>query len=315
VLVGAGFIGFIVLNAMYKRGWSLAVVEREPRVLPRMLDEAAAGIVQDSLQGRGVNLFTGANVVAITETDDGAKQVELADGSRIDADLVILATGIQPNTAFLAGSGIETDHGILVNERMQTNFDFIYAGGDVAQGPVRYSDQRETHAIQPTAVDHGRTAGANMAGGDVCYPGSLLMNVVDVCGLQTASFGNWDDRAAEAMTIDNPAEQIYRKLLWTGDQITGAIFTGRAGDLGMLTDVGMVKGILQTGVSLAAWKDFLRENPFDIRRAYIGAGVAQQLVGATLTGKPSQPRGYRFGNAQPQAAVGQPHAVYLGAKE
>jgi NADPH-dependent 2,4-dienoyl-CoA reductase/sulfur reductase-like enzyme len=70
----------------------------------------------------------------------------------------------------------------------------IYAAGDVAQGPVLFSDERAIHAIQPTAVDHGRVAGANMAGREVHYPGSLLMNIVDICGLQGSSFGNWNDR-------------------------------------------------------------------------------------------------------------------------
>ena len=314
VLVGAGFIGFIVLNAMYKRGWKLTVVERESQVLPRMLDAAAAGTVQHWLGQRGVDLHTGTTAASIIETGDGAKRLELANGTTVEADLVILATGIQPNTGLVDGSGIETDAGILVNDRMQTNFPNIYAGGDVAQGPVLFGGKQEIHAIQPTAVDHGRVAGANMAGHEVHYPGSLLMNVVDVCGLQTASFGHWNDAAAEDFTIQNDRDFIYRKLLWTGDQLTGAIFAGRSTDLGMLTDVGMVKGIIQTQSSLAEWKDYLRENPFDIRRAYIGAGVAQKLVGATLTGRPSQARGFHFGGAEPKTQKTDAHSVYVGTK-
>jgi hypothetical protein len=150
-----------------------------------------------------------------------------------------------------------------------------------------------------------------MAGHTVLYPGSLLMNVVDVCGLQCASFGNWDDSTAEAFTIRNPDGFIYRKLLWRDDQPVGAIFTGRANDMGMLTDVGMVKGMLQTQSRLGPWKEYLRENPFDIRRAYVGAGVPQKLVSATLLGRPTSNRQYRFGNVPAAAEVGSSHRVYV----
>ena len=73
-----------------------------------------------------------------------------------------------------------------------------------------------------------------MAGHEVHYPGSLLMNILDACGLQCASFGRWGDTAAEAMTIINRDRPIYRRLLWDGDEIVGAVFVGPANDLGML---------------------------------------------------------------------------------
>jgi len=299
---------------MFKRGWTLSVVERESQVLPRMLDTAAAGFVENWLGSRGVEVQTGTSVKAIQQGPDGVKQVQLENGEELAADIVILATGIRTNLDLVDGSGIETDQGILVNDRMQTNFPNIYAGGDVAQGPVLFSDQNSIHAIQPTAVDHGRVAGANMAGQEVRYPGSLLMNVVDVCGLQTASFGNWNDPSAEATTISNPAGSIYRKLLWHDDRLVGAIFTGQANDMGMLTDVGMVKGILQTQTALGAWKKYLAENPFDVRRAYIGAGVAQKLVGTTLLGRPTRARKYRLGGAPAETKVSAAHGVFVETK-
>lgn len=314
VMIGAGFIGFIMLNAMYKRGWQLTVVEREAQILPRMLDADSAGIVQSWLGQKGVDVHAGATLSAITEADDGSKSVELDNGTTISGDVVIIATGIKPNIEFLDGSGIETDEGVLVNDRMQTNFANVYAGGDIAQGPVLGSDTREIHPIQPTAVDHGRVAGANMAGQDVQYPGSLSMNILDVCGLQNSSFGNWNDPGAETMTISNPDGFIYRKLLWTGDKITGAIFTGRPNDMGMLTDVGMVKGIMQTQTKLGEWKEFLQENPFDIRRAYVANKVASKLVGTTLIGRPAKTRGFHFGGQSPTTHVASSHQVYVGTK-
>ncbi len=316
VLVGAGFIGFIVLNAMYKRGWQLHVAEIAGHVLPRMLKADSAALVEAWLRNKGVSLHLGTTVRQIAD-HGGRKRVSLANGQAIDADLVILATGIRPNLDFLAGSGIQVGQGVLVNDRMQSNVPFVYAAGDVAEGPDLLGGPPAVHAIQPTAVDHGRVAGANLAGREVRYPGSLLMNILDVCGLQCASFGRWGDTAAEAMTIRNPDRPVYRQLLWTGDQITGATFVGPANDLGMLNDVGMVKGVLQTRTAFGAWKEFLRENPFDVRRPYVALKVAQKLAGTTLLGRPSKARGYRFGNRQPGPQVTQPqaHRDYVGTKE
>jgi NAD(P)H-nitrite reductase large subunit len=314
VLIGAGFIGLIVLNAMFKRGWTLTVVEREGHVLPRMLDQGAAGIVEDWLAARDVRVHTGADVQSIETTGDDTKLVKLADGRQIEADMVVVATGIKPNLELTDGTGIQTDRGILVNDRMQSSCSHVYAAGDVAQGPVLYADRPEIHAIQPTAVDHGRVAGANMAGADVRYPGSLLMNIVDVCGLQCASFGRWNDENGDQTTIANGRDRIYRKLLWNGERLVGAIFAGEARDMGMLNDVGMVKGILQTQTPLGPWKAYLSENPFDIRRVYIATGVAKTLSTTTLLGTPTRPRSFHFGGQRPEVKMGPAHAAYVATK-
>ena len=311
VMVGSGFIGFIMLNAMYKRGWSLAVVEREAQILPRLLDASAAEIATDWLGQRGVELHCGTTVREIRE-QGAAKAVELESGATLEADLVIVATGVRPNVELAVEAGIEaSEDGIAVTDRLQTNFPQIFAAGDVARGPVYYASQSEIHAIQPTAVDHGRVAGANMAGQDVRYDGSLLMNILDVCGLQCASYGNWLDSTAEEMTIENRDSSIYRKLLWTGDELTGAMFVGRAQDVGMLPDLGMVKGMMQTRTKFGPWKEFLRGNPFDIRRAYIATDVASTLAGRTLLGRPSKTRQYLHGDAKVGPQAGPGHSVFV----
>jgi NAD(P)H-nitrite reductase large subunit len=313
VFVGAGFIGFIVLNAMHKRGWKLHVVDLAGHVLPRMLNEQSARLVEAWLRKKDISLHTATTVQRITAAGP-RKRITLANGTEVECDLVIVATGIRPNLELVQGSGIHTDQGIVVNDRMQTNFPHVYAAGDVAQGPDLLGGPTTVHAIQPTAVDHGRVAGANMAGQEVHYPGSLLMNILDACGLQCVSFGRWGE-ATEDMTIHNPDRPVYRRLLWTGDRITGAIFLGPANEVGMLNDVGMVKGIIQTRTPLGAWKQFLRENPFDVRRPYIAARVAEKLVASTLLGRPSKPRQYRFaGLPAPQVTQPRAHQDFVETK-
>jgi NAD(P)H-nitrite reductase large subunit len=311
LFVGAGFIGFIILNALHKKGCKLAVVELEKQILPRMLDTASADLATRWLQGNGVEVFTGTSVKGI-ESRNSKLVSTLGNGQSVESDAVVIATGIKPNIGFLKDSGISVEKGVLVDQHLRTKeFPNIYAAGDCAQGPDLLGGERAIHAIQPTAIDHGRIAGANMAGKNVAYDGSLLMNVLDLCGLQTASFGQWSS-TGDAQTITNETRPIYRKLLFEGDRMIGAILLGQTSDLSTLNDMGMIKGFIQTKTPLGEWREYLQHHPLDIRRAYIACGVATKLLNKTLLPDPTEDFGYRHENAQPDSAVdrGPHHKVF-----
>lgn len=310
--VGGGFIGFIVLNAMHKVGARLHVIELEKRVLTRMLDAQGSSLVNSWLDRQGVKVTTGASVSEIAHGSGGKKTLKLSNGSETTADLVIIATGIKPNIGFLDGSGIKTNLGVLVNNRCQTNYPDVYAAGDVAEGPDMSTGQQAVHAIQPTAVDHGRIAGANMAGQDVAYPGSLSMNILDVCGLQCASFGIWQEDGHETMTAINAARPVYRKLVWDGDCIIGAILLGPAEDVAMLNDMGMIKGLIQAQTALGAWKDHIKAHPVDIRRPYVATKTAAKLLDQTLLGKSAAYRDHQHDKGRPKKWDA--HRLFVGAK-
>lgn len=314
VFIGAGFIGFIVVNALHKIGCQLSVIEIQDQILPRMLDRPSAMLAQRWLNDKGIAVHTGATVTEIADTRDGRKAVRLSDGQSLPADFVIIATGVRPNTDFVQGSGIQAQQGILVNDRLQTNFPFIYAGGDVAQGPDLSTGLQAIHAIQPTAVDHGRVAGANMAGETIRYPGSLLMNVLDVAGLHCSSFGLWQDDGREALILENPNRPIYRKIVWEDDRIVGAIFIGPAEDTAMLTDLGMVKGLIQTKASLGAWKGHLKKYPLDIRRPYVASRIAEQLLRSTIVGRPSTDLRFRYLGLKPETRPTEAHRVMISTR-
>ncbi len=314
VFIGAGFIGFIVLNALYKIGCQLSVIEIEDRILPRMLDMASASLAERWLTDKGIAVYTGATVTEIGNLQDGRKSVRLSDGRSLTADLVIIATGIRANTDLIQGSGIQAQEGIIVSDRLQTSFPFIYAGGDVAKGPDLSTGQPAVHAIQPTAVDHGRVAGANMAGQTVRYPGSLIMNVLDVAGLHCSSFGLWRDDGREAMILSNPKRPIYRKLLWEEDRIVGAIFIGPAEDTAMLNDLGMVKGLIQSKADLGAWKAHLKKYPMDIRRPYVASRVAEKLLTSTTLGRPSTDLKFRYLGLKPETRPTEAHKVMISTR-
>ena len=289
-MVGAGFIAFTILNSILRLGARLTIVEIAPQILPRMVDGTGAGMVEAWLRRHGVEIRTGATLTAI-EQADGCQRLRFTEGDDIEADVTIMATGIRTNLEWLQGSGIRVNRGVVVDDHLRSSVPNVYAAGDVAEGRDLVSGDAAVHAIEPTAMEHGRVAGANMAGGDVAYRGSLLMNIVEVCHLDIASFGAWDDATAEALEGIRAERSAYRKLLWKGDRVIGAMLLGPSEDIWTTNDVGMLKGLVQSGVRLGPWKEHLRRNPFDIKPAFIASGATARLLPQTVLGRPSVPAG------------------------
>ena len=159
----------------------------DDRMVPRMMDQNAGNLIKSWCMDKGVNVHTSTRVDGIEKADGGALKVRLNNGETLDADLVISATGVAANIQFLEGSGLETDFGVLVNDRLQSNIPDIYAAGDVCQGKDFSTGEYTVQAIQPTAADHGRIAAMNMTGKNILHQGCVNMNVLDTMGLISSS--------------------------------------------------------------------------------------------------------------------------------
>jgi NAD(P)H-nitrite reductase large subunit len=290
VMVGAGFISFTILNSILSLGAKLTVVELAPRILPRMIDATGGELVEGWLKAHGVTVRTNVKLAKIEDAKD-RKRLKFSAGPDLLADVVIMATGIRTNLDWLKGSGVDVKQGIVVDEHLRSNVPNVYAAGDVAQGRDLISGGSAVHAIEPTAQEHGRVVGANMAGRDVRYRGSLIINIVEVCHLDAASFGAWDDAKAEAISGLKKDRNAYRKLLFTGERLTGAIIIGRSNDIWTTNDVGMLKGLVQSGQPLGRYKEHLRHNPFDVKTVFIAAKTTTALLPVTVLGRPSMAPG------------------------
>ncbi|MCB1724683.1 MAG: NAD(P)/FAD-dependent oxidoreductase [Chromatiaceae bacterium] len=259
VLIGAGFIGSIVLEALAQRGVQLSVVEQGERMVPRMMGPEAGGMLKRWCESKGVSVYTGIGVSSI---DAGG--VTLADDTRLEADLVITATGVKSNVGFLEGSGVKVDQGVLIDRHFRTNVADVYAAGDVAQGLDFSTGDYAVHAIQPTATDHGHIAALNMSGQAAEYEGSLNMNVLDTLGLLSCSFGRWDGVAGgEHAELYAPDDWRYLSLQFDGDRLVGA------NAVGLSQHVGILRGLIQRRTPLGEWKERLMRDPTRLMEAYL----------------------------------------------
>ncbi len=268
VLMGAGFIGCIILEALASRDVNLTVVEMEDRMVPRMMDQNSGNLIKKWCQNKGVVVHTSTRVESILE-DGNSLKVVLNNGETVDADIVISATGVESNIQFLEGSGIETEFGVLVNNRLQSSDPDIYAAGDVCQGKDFSTGEYSVQAIQPTAADHGRITAMNMAGKDTVHQGSINLNVLDTLGLISSSYGLWMGvEGGDSAELYDPERYRYLSLQFEEDVLVGAQ------SLGLTQHVGVLRGLIQTRIKLGKWKEHLMKDPTRIMEAYLGCTLA-----------------------------------------
>jgi NADPH-dependent 2,4-dienoyl-CoA reductase/sulfur reductase-like enzyme len=255
VQMGAGFIGCIIMEALAARGVSLSVIEMGDRMVPRMMGPTAGGMIKDWCKAKGVEVHTGVRVDAI-EAGTPMK-VTLSDGTIIDADLVISATGVKPNIGFL---------------EMQTNVPGIYAAGDCAEALDIVSGKLIVSAIQPNAADQARIAALNMLGRKSALKGVTQINVLDTLGLISASFGDWQGvPGGEHVELTDAAAGRHLSLQFDGDVLVGC------NSVGWTEHVGVMRGLVEGQVHLGEWKDKLLADPTQLMPAYLARAQAQDV--------------------------------------
>ena len=264
--MGAGFIGCIILEALASSGVKLTVVEMGNRMVPRMMTEMAGSLIKKWCEKEGITVFTSTRVDAIeaSPTQAGVLLVRLNNGQTVESDLVISATGVRPNLQFLKDSGIQTDVGVVVDERMQTNLANVYAAGDVAQTAEFYTGASIVNAIQPNAADQAQIAALNMAGKRARSQGTFSMNVLNTLGLISSSFGQWMGvEGGNRVELVDQENFRYLSLEFKDDVVVGAT------SLGLTEDVGTIRGLIQSKIRLGKWKERLLEDPTRFKEAYL----------------------------------------------
>ena len=273
--MGAGFIGCIIMEALAARHVQLTVVEMGDRMVPRMMGEGAGGMIKRWVEKKGITVYTSTRVEAIQP--GSPLTVRLSNGKQLAVDLVISATGVQPNIGFLEDSGILCLQGVLTDERLQTNIAGVYAAGDCAEAFDTVTGKTIVSAIQPNAADQAYCAGTNMAGKQTQLPGVTQINVLDTLGLISTSFGRWEGvPGGERAEFTDDANFRYIRLEFEGDVLIGS------NTIGLTEHVGILRGLTQSRTKLGGWKDQLLRDPLQLPQAYLSSAQAQHARGLSV---------------------------------
>jgi NADPH-dependent 2,4-dienoyl-CoA reductase/sulfur reductase-like enzyme/ferredoxin len=223
VVAGGGLLGLEAAYALKKLGLHVTILEVNDRLLHRQLDERAAQLLLRYLEGLGLEVMLGARTAAV-ETEHGhVTGVRLDDGTTIDAELFLVSAGIRANVDLAQAAGLVVDRGILVNERMQTSDERIFAAGDVAEA------EGAAAGLWPTAVEQAEVAAANAVGGEERYAGTMPVTMLKVTGVDLTSVGAIEPTpTGEAIALEDTAESRYRKLVVEDGKLVGAILLGYA---------------------------------------------------------------------------------------
>lgn len=199
-IIGAGFIGIEVVEAMKKLGKHVRLIQRSGRVLNRIYDERVTDLMQEELLVHGVELVLNEAVQALEGTETVTHVT--TDKHSYKTDLVVIATGFKPNTALLNGMGIDLlkNGAVIVSEKGETNLPDIYSAGDCATVPHIVTGKDVYLPLATGANKLGRVAGTNMARGEARYPGSLGSSCVKVMDYEAARTGI-NEAEAEAMGL------------------------------------------------------------------------------------------------------------------
>jgi 3-phenylpropionate/trans-cinnamate dioxygenase ferredoxin reductase subunit len=164
VVIGAGYIGLEAAAAARQCGLSVTVLEYAPRVLARVTSPLMSDFFENEHRARGVDIVTDARIESLVASEENVTAVDLADGTRLPCDVVLIGIGIVPNVELASAAGLECDDGIVVDRDARTSHESIYAAGDVTSRPLVHYGRRGRLESVHNAIEQGKLAAASILG-------------------------------------------------------------------------------------------------------------------------------------------------------
>jgi 3-phenylpropionate/trans-cinnamate dioxygenase ferredoxin reductase subunit len=258
-IIGAGRVGMLLAEALKSSGVSVSVIEIGARILATMLEEDVAEKLHPILaERRHLRIHTGTKIAGVECEGAIAREIRLSDGNTIPCHVVVIATGVTPNTVFME-NGPADGEGVAVDNRMETADRGIYAAGDVVRFET-VTGRREVGQLAQNARVQGDIAAMNIAGENALCPPSFIGNVVKIDPLIAARIGDIDgsDRA------DFRIGRSFARATVEGRTVIGIQFVGDPEDL--------------RGLAPAVLKKFTREDLSDLFQGRLDIGLAPLLA-------------------------------------
>ncbi|WP_457567086.1 NAD(P)/FAD-dependent oxidoreductase [Desulfurobacterium sp.] len=261
VVIGSGFIGLEVAYFLRKKGINVYVVELLNKVLGKALDNRGSEIVEKIMRDIGINFFFEDTVEEILGNEK-VESVKLKSGKIINAEMVIVAIGVRPNTELAQTAGIKVNRGIDTNLFMETSIPDIYAAGDCVENIDITDGTKKNLPLFPLAFEQGLVAGLNMAGKKMKYLGGLPLNslkFLEEVPILNAGIVEPPDSTYEVLVNDRFEKRgYYRKAIIKDNRLVGFVAIGEIDRVGILT------GIIRQKLDVSTFKEKLVDIDFGL---------------------------------------------------
>jgi NAD(P)H-dependent nitrite reductase large subunit/NAD(P)H-dependent nitrite reductase small subunit len=230
VVIGGGLLGLEAANGLMKQGMDVTVVHIFDSLMERQLDSAAASLLKESLETRGMKFQMGAKTVELrgSETNGVSRvcAVIFEDGREIEADLVVMAAGIRPNVELAKAAGLRCDRGVVVNDTMQTFDPSIYAVGECVQ------HRNSTYGLVAPLFEQAKVCATHLAEfGIGQYRGSVVSTQLKVTGIDLFSVGDFvGGPASEVLVMRDTKRGVYKRVVIENNKVRGAVLYGDVKD-------------------------------------------------------------------------------------
>ncbi|MCY8040753.1 NADPH-nitrite reductase [Bacillus spizizenii] len=220
-VIGGGLLGLEAARGLLNLGMDVSVIHLAPYLMERQLDATAGRLLQNELEKQGMTFLLEKQTEEIVG-DGRVEGVRFKDGTSIEADLVVMAVGIRPNTALGAESGIPVNRGIIVNDYMQTEIPHIYAVGECAE------HRGIAYGLVAPLYEQAKVLAKHICGIETKpYEGSVLSTQLKVSGVEVFSAGDFNESdEKKAIKVFDEQDGIYKKIVLRGNQIVGAVLFG-----------------------------------------------------------------------------------------
>jgi len=225
IIIGGGLLGLELANQIREVNLDTTVVEFFPRLLPRQLDNECSLMLKEEIESKGINVVLNATTEEILG-NGSAKGINLKDGRKMNADIILIQAGIRATIDIAHNSGLETNRGIIVNELLETSEKDIFAVGDC----LEYKNQ--TWGIIPACMEQSKIVAASVLGlSKIEYKGTTPKNTLKIVGLELTSIGIFDPSKEEGggweiLKRADKKDCCYQKLVLKGNTLKGAILFG-----------------------------------------------------------------------------------------
>ncbi|CUB20734.1 Nitrite reductase [NAD(P)H] [Bacillus subtilis] len=220
-VIGGGLLGLEAARGLLNLGMDVSVIHLAPFLMERQLDATAGRLLQNELEKQGMTFLLEKQTEEIVG-DDRVEGLRFKDGTSIEADLVVMAVGIRPNTTLGAESGIPVNRGIIVNDYMQTEIPHIYAVGECAE------HRGIAYGLVAPLYEQAKVLAKHICGIETKpYEGSVLSTQLKVSGVEVFSAGDFNEsEEKKAIKVFDEQDGIYKKIVLRGNQIVGAVLFG-----------------------------------------------------------------------------------------